>query len=335
MVVHSCNKVCGNEQSKITRQVSYYRPIKLRLVMPNLEKTGRLFYTDQYVITLPEGHKFPSRKYGLVRELLQSDGLFQFERAPLADPEILELAHDPNYVRSFIAGELTPAAMRRIGLPWSDVLVNRSRASVGATVSAANDAIAKGWGGTLGGGTHHAFRAEGAGFCIFNDVAVAIQSLRMQGKIKRAAVIDLDVHQGDGTAEIFADDPDVFTLSIHCQSNFPFRKQISKLDVALPDKVEDAEYLETLEPVLPQVFAFDPEIIFYQSGVDGLASDVLGRLSLTPQGLIERDRMVMTAVRDAGIPLVLTSGGGYSKPIELSAEAHANTYRTAWEVYFG
>jgi acetoin utilization deacetylase AcuC-like enzyme len=127
----------------------------------------------------------------------------------------------------------------------------------------------------------------------------------------------------------------VFTLSIHCQSNFPFRKQISKLDVALPDKVEDAEYLKTLESVLPQVFSFNPEIIFYQSGVDGLASDVLGRLSLTPQGLIERDRMVMTAVRDAGIPLVLTSGGGYSKPIELSAEAHANTYRTAWEVYFG
>jgi len=301
--------------------------------MENL-KIGRLFYTDQYVITLPEGHKFPARKYGLVRQILQADSRFDFERAPLADPETIELAHDPRYVRSFMAGEMAPAAMRRIGLPWSDVLVNRSRASVGATLSAAKDAMETGWGGTLGGGTHHAFRAEGAGFCIFNDVAVAIQWLRSQGKIKRAAVIDLDVHQGDGTAEIFAGDPEVFTLSIHCQSNFPFRKQVSKLDVALPDKVEDAEYLETLESALPRIFLFAPEVIFYQSGVDGLLTDVLGRLSLTPQGLIQRDRMVMRSVRDSGIPLVLTSGGGYSKPIELSAEAHANTYRTAWEVYF-
>jgi acetoin utilization deacetylase AcuC-like enzyme len=301
--------------------------------MGNL-KIGRLFYTDQYVITLPEGHKFPARKYGLVRQILQADSRFDFERAPLADPETIELAHDPGYVRSFMAGEMAPAAMRRIGLPWSDVLVNRSRASVGATLSAAKDAMETGWGGTLGGGTHHAFRAEGAGFCIFNDVAVAIQWLRSQGKIKRAAVIDLDVHQGDGTAEIFAGDPEVFTLSIHCQSNFPFRKQVSKLDVALPDKVEDAEYLETLESALPRIFLFAPEVIFYQSGVDGLLTDVLGRLSLTPQGLIQRDRMVMRSVRDSGIPLVLTSGGGYSKPIELSAEAHANTYRTAWEVYF-
>jgi acetoin utilization deacetylase AcuC-like enzyme len=301
--------------------------------MGNL-KIGRLFYTDQYVITLPEGHKFPARKYGLVRQILQADSRFDFERAPLADPETIELAHDPGYVRSFMAGEMAPAAMRRIGLPWSDVLVNRSRASVGATLSAAKDAMETGWGGTLGGGTHHAFRAEGAGFCIFNDVAVAIQWLRSQGKIKRAAVIDLDVHQGDGTAEIFAGDPEVFTLSIHCQSNFPFRKQVSKLDVALPDKVEDAEYLETLESALPRIFLFAPEVIFYQSGVDGLLTDVLGRLSLTPQGLIQRDRMVMTSVRDSGIPLVLTSGGGYSKPIELSAEAHANTYRTAWEIYF-
>jgi acetoin utilization deacetylase AcuC-like enzyme len=302
--------------------------------MENSGNNGRLFYTDQYVITLPDGHKFPVRKYGLVRQMLMADGLFHFERAPLAEPETLALAHDPDYVQNFMAGELPPAAMRRIGLPWSDVLVNRSRASVGATVSAAYDAIEHGWGGTLGGGTHHAFRAEGAGFCVFNDVAVAIQSLRKDGKIRRAAVIDLDVHQGDGTAEIFSHDPDVFTLSIHCQSNFPFRKQTSKLDVALPDKVEDNEYLNTLASVLPQVFGFGPDIIFYQSGVDALATDVLGRLSLTPQGLILRDRMVMNTVRDSGIPLVLTSGGGYSKPIELSAEAHANTYRTAWEIYF-
>ena len=180
--------------------------------------------------------------------------------------------------------------MRRIGLPWSEVLVNRAFASVGGTVSASLAAMAHGWGATLGGGTHHAFRSEGAGFCVFNDIAVAIQFLRKRGLIRRAAVIDLDVHQGDGTAEIFQDDPDVFTLSIHGESNFPFRKKKSRLDVPLPDGVEDAAYLRHLDEVLPAAFAFRPDIVFYQSGVDPLASDVLGRLSLTHEGLIARDR---------------------------------------------
>jgi acetoin utilization deacetylase AcuC-like enzyme len=151
--------------------------------------------------------------------------------------------------------------------------------------------------------------------------------------VRRAAVIDLDVHQGDGTADIFYLDPAVFTLSIHCQNNFPFRKKQSRVDVPLPDRVEDAEYLRRLDDVLPEVFRFRPDIIFYQSGVDGLSSDALGRLSLTHQGLIERDRRVMLAARNHGVPLVVTSGGGYSRPIELSAEAHANTYRTAWQVF--
>ncbi len=295
---------------------------------------GRLFFTDQYLITLPEGHKFPVRKYGLLRQLMIEDGGFHFERAPLAEPDTVCLAHDPDYVHGFISGQLPAATLRRIGLPWSEVLVKRSLASVGGTLSAAKDAMAYGWGGTLGGGTHHAFRAEGAGFCVFNDIAVAIQFLRHSGRIRRAAVIDLDVHQGDGTAEIFRDEPDVFTLSIHCQSNFPFRKQQSTLDIALPDKVEDDEYLRVLEGALPRIFDFQPEIIFYQSGVDALATDSLGRLSLTPEGLIKRDRTVMNAIRISGIPMVLTSGGGYSRPIELSAQAHANTYRTAWEIYF-
>ncbi len=223
--------------------------------------------------------------------------------------------------------------MRRIGLPWSEMLVQRAFASVGGTISAARLALELGWGCTLGGGTHHALRAAGAGFCVFNDIAVAIHVLRSGGLIRRAAVIDLDVHQGDGTAEIFENDPDVFTLSIHCESNFPFRKKQSRLDVALPDGVEDDEYLRRLDEVLPAIFAFRPDIIFYQSGVDPLASDVLGRLSLTPHGLMERDRMVMRAARSYGAPFVLTSGGGYSRPIELSAEAHANTYRMAWKMF--
>jgi acetoin utilization deacetylase AcuC-like enzyme len=296
---------------------------------------ARVFSADQYIITLPQGHKFPVLKYGLLRSLLQQEGQFHFETAPLAELATLDLAHDPAYVRAFVEGRLAPAVMRRIGLPWSEVLVKRALASVGGTISAALDAFAYGWGGTLGGGTHHAFRAHGAGFCVFNDIAVAIQFLRQAGKIRRAAVIDLDVHQGDGTAEIFAGDPAVFTLSIHCHNNFPFRKQRSSLDISLPDRMEDTEYLLQLDSALPRVFDFQPDIVFYQSGVDGLSTDRLGRLALTPQGLMERDRKVFRTARSQGVPLALTSGGGYSRPIELSAQAHANTYRTAWEVYFG
>jgi acetoin utilization deacetylase AcuC-like enzyme len=269
----------------------------------------------------------------MLRQMVEKEGLFQLEQSSPADAETVSLAHDPAYVAEFTAGTLAPQAVRRIGLPWSQLLVQRAFASVGGTISAALDAMEHGWGATLGGGTHHAFRSEGAGFCVFNDIAVAIQFLRQRGLIRRAAVIDLDVHQGDGTAEIFQDDPDVFTLSIHGQSNFPFRKKRSRLDVPLPDGVEDDVYLRHLDETLPAAFAARPDIVFYQSGVDPLASDVLGRLSLTPQGLIERDRRVFAAALSYGAPFVLTSGGGYSKPIALSAEAHANTYRTAWQMF--
>jgi acetoin utilization deacetylase AcuC-like enzyme len=293
----------------------------------------RIFSTDQYQITLPEGHKFPVSKYGILRDLLEKEGLFQLEQAAPAKAEIVALAHDPAYVAGFMEGSLPAPVIRRIGLPWSQLLVQRAFASVGGTISASLQALEHGWGATLGGGTHHAFRSEGAGFCVFNDIAVAIQFLRRRGPIRRAAVIDLDVHQGDGTAEIFKDDPEVFTLSMHGESNFPFRKKQSSLDVPLPDGVEDEEYLHRLDEVLPAAFGFRPDIVFYQSGVDPLASDSLGRLSLTPQGLIERDRMVFRAAIRFGAPFVLTSGGGYSRPIELSAHAHASTYRTAWHMF--
>jgi acetoin utilization deacetylase AcuC-like enzyme len=303
--------------------------------MEKITHRPSIFSTDQYQITLPEGHKFPILKYGMLRQIIKKEGLFQMERSSLADAETVALAHDPAYVAGFTAGTLPVQSMRRIGLPWSQVLVNRSFASVGGTVSASLQALERGWGATLGGGTHHAFRSEGAGFCVFNDIAVAIQFLRKRGLVRRAAVIDLDVHQGDGTAEIFQDDPDVFTLSIHGASNFPFRKKQSRLDVALADGVEDDAYLRHLDEVLPAAFASRPDIVFYQSGVDPLRSDVLGRLSLSPQGLIARDRRVFAAARRFGAPFVLTSGGGYSRPIELSAEAHANTYRTAREMFAG
>jgi acetoin utilization deacetylase AcuC-like enzyme len=220
--------------------------------------------------------------------------------------------------------------MRRIGFPWSPELVRRTLASVGGTLAASRDAMERGFGGNLAGGTHHAFRGEGAGFCVFNDLAVAILALRRDGLAGRAALIDLDVHQGDGSAAIFADDPAVLTLSMHGENNFPFRKQRSRIDVALADGTDDAEYLRQLQQVLPEVTAFRPEVIFYQSGVDALVGDRLGRLALTLDGLKQRDRLVLEVSR--AIPLVITLGGGYGDPIERTAEAHANTFRQALTV---
>jgi acetoin utilization deacetylase AcuC-like enzyme len=292
-----------------------------------------LFYTDQYTIPLPEGHRFPIQKYRLLRDLLAETGHFLFVPAPLADREIIELAHDPEYVTAFLDGTLPPQAIRRIGFPWSEGLVMRTLASVGGTLAATREALASGWGGNLAGGTHHAFRAEGSGFCVFNDIAVAVQWLRSTGRAKRIAVVDLDVHQGDGTAQTFQDEPDVLTLSVHCQVNFPFRKQQSKIDIALPEGLGDEEYLATLKLVLPRVFEFEPEIIFYQAGVDVLASDTLGKLALSPEGVARRDFEVISSVQRARVPLVITIGGGYSKPIELTAQAHATTYRTAYELF--
>ena len=290
-----------------------------------------LFYTDQYVIPLPEGHRFPITKYKLTRELLEPLERFRFEPASLADRETIELAHDPAYVTAFLEGTLSPQAMRRIGFPWSEGLVKRTLASVGGTLAATKEALATGWGGNLAGGTHHAFRGEGSGYCVFNDIAVAIQWLRAMRKVRRAAVVDLDVHQGDGTAQIFNEEAEVLTLSVHCEVNFPFRKQQSKIDVALAEGTGDEEYLRVLGEVLPRVFEFAPEIVFYQAGADPLYADGLGKLKLTHEGLLARDRMVMKSARERGIPLVITMGGGYAKPIELTAQAHANTYRAAAE----
>jgi acetoin utilization deacetylase AcuC-like enzyme len=292
-----------------------------------------LFHLDHYRIPLPEGHKFPSGKYGMLQALLAREPGFDLRPAPMAAQHTIELAHDPSYVKQFLQGELPAAAMRRIGFPWSELLAQRSLASVGGTIAAARQALATGFGATLGGGTHHALRAEGAGFCVFNDIAIAIQLLRQEGAVHRAAVVDLDVHQGDGTAEIFRNDSQVFTLSIHCRSNFPFRKQQSVLDLHLPDRTGDDAYLRHLDETLPEVIAFQPEIIFYQSGVDALRFDSLGRLALTHQGLRHRDLKVMHLAREHKIPLVLTLGGGYANPIEQSVQAHGQTYRVALAVF--
>lgn len=279
-----------------------------------------LYYCDHIEIPLPDGHRFPRRKYRLLRDRLAATGDFAFLPAPLAPLPAILRVHDERYVRAFLDGTLTPAEMRRIGFPWSEGLVGRTLSSVGCTLGSTAQAIETGWGGGLAGGTHHAFRAEGSGYCIFNDIAIAIEDLRARRRIRRAAVIDLDVHQGDGTAAIFEHDPDVLTISLHGRNNFPFRKQRSKIDVEFDDGTGDETYLACLADVLPEVERFTPEIVFYQAGVDALAADRLGKLSLTHEGLERRDAMVFQLCAGR-FPLVITLGGGYSEPIDATVES--------------
>jgi len=292
-----------------------------------------LFYTDHYTLPLPEGHRFPMAKYRMVRERLAATGRFDLTPAPMADIADIKRVHDVSYVDAVLAGTLPAPAQRRIGFPWSEGFVQRTLGSAGSTLAATEVALRSGWSGTLSGGTHHAFRAEGSGFCVFNDIAIAAQKLLDEGRVRRVAVIDLDVHQGDGTAEIFNGSGQVFTFSMHCQVNFPFKKQKSRLDVELSEGVGDDQYLATLGDSLSRVAEFRPEFVFYQSGVDVLASDTLGKLRLTPEGVRKRDRTVFQFVKELGTPIVLTQGGGYSKPIELTADAHATTFLTADQVF--
>jgi len=292
-----------------------------------------LFFCDHYPLPLPEGHKFPVAKYRMVRELLRGDERFELQEAPLATEQDLRRVHTEAYVRGFIDGTLDRGVVRRIGFPWSDGLVKRTLASAGGTLAATRKALETGFGGTLAGGTHHAFRDEGSGFCVFNDLAVAAEWARQCGGVKRIAIVDLDVHQGDGTASTFANDEGVFTLSLHGARNFPFRKQRSRLDVEFADGAQGEQYFPALNDALEQVWRFGPELILYQSGVDGLATDRLGRLSLTLGDLESRDQIVFGGALRRGIPIAVTMGGGYSEPVELTAEAHAQTFRTAAGVF--
>jgi acetoin utilization deacetylase AcuC-like enzyme len=294
-----------------------------------------LYYTDHYELPLPAGHRFPKEKYGLLREVLQRDSRFRFHPAPLATAEEVKLAHEPAYVDAFLDGRLDQAHMRRIGFPWSPPLVERTLASAGSTLAAARRAMEAGFAATLAGGTHHAFRAEGSGYCVFNDIAVAIESLRRTHGIRRAAVIDLDVHQGDGTASLFERDPEVLTISLHGCNNFPFRKRQSNIDIEFDDGTRDEDYLAALEGVLPRIAGFGAEVLFYQAGVDAHEADKLGRLALSFAGLAARDRMVFETARIAACPFVITLGGGYAEPISITVEAHANTFLSAADWWVG
>jgi len=296
----------------------------------------RVFISDRHPVPLPPGHRFPSEKYALLRtRVVESKvlGVEELLEAPLATREELLRAHTAEYVDAVFAGSLDAKRMRRIGLPWSPALVARARASVGAQLAAARAALQDGIAGALAGGTHHAHADFGAGYCVFNDIAVAARTLLGEGRVGRVAVVDLDVHQGDGNAAILGGDARVYLLSVHGRNNFPFRKVPSTVDVELADGTGDAEYLAALEGALPGVFAFAPELVFYQAGVDPLAEDTLGRLALTHAGLMARDRMVLSACRAHGVPVTLSLGGGYARPIELSVEAYVNTWRVAKSVF--
>jgi acetoin utilization deacetylase AcuC-like enzyme len=297
----------------------------------------RVFVTDGAPVpSLPPGHRFPAEKYALLRARVVADGVLaasQLHEATPATRAQLISAHEAGYVDAICDGSIDAARMRRIGLPWSPELVARARASVGAQLLAARAALDDGVSGALSGGTHHAHAAFGAGFCVFNDIAVAALTLLDERRVARVAVVDLDVHQGDGTAAILGSDRRAYLLSIHGAHNFPFRKVPSTMDVELADGTGDAEYLAALEQALPGVFAFAPDILFYQAGVDPLAEDRLGRLALTHAGLMARDRMVLAGGRARGVPVVLSLGGGYARPIMLSVEAYVNTWRVVREVF--
>jgi acetoin utilization deacetylase AcuC-like enzyme len=276
-------------------------------------------------------------KYGLLRQALLEGGLLSPEELVPAEPAALAAlarVHTARWVEAVLEGHLSESEVRRLGFPWSQALVLRSRAAVGGTCAAAAVALEQGFAGNLAGGTHHAFSDHGEGFCVFNDIAVSIRALQAEGRIARAAVVDLDVHQGNGTAAVFADDASVFTFSMHGQNNFPFRKQRSSLDVGLEDGTGDATYLDALYRHLPHVLdAAQPELVYYQAGVDPLAEDTLGRLSLSLAGLEARDRFVFESARHRDIPLVVTLGGGYARPLARTVAAHVGTYRAARAVY--
>jgi acetoin utilization deacetylase AcuC-like enzyme len=282
-------------------------------------------------VPLPEGHRFPMGKYALLSEALTKLG-WQIEKAPKASLEDLQRVHTSEYIQKWFDLSLTPQEERKLGLPQSQELLERSVASVGGTVAAMLQAFATlkdfqgGYGINLAGGTHHSFAERGEGFCVFNDLAVASRKAMAEGLAEKILIVDLDVHQGNGTAKIFEDEPNVFTLSVHGERNYPFQKEKSDLDIGLPDGTTDEQYLEILDKQLPRVFeSFEPDLVFLQAGVDVLAEDRFGRMNLSKEGVAERDGMVYQLCFDNSIPLVYTMGGGYQKEIEKIVEAHVGS----------
>ncbi len=289
------------------------------------------FYSDRFVLPLPAGHRFPMEKYRLLRERIGRTlpEIRLLEPEPLTD-EALAVAHSPDYIRRLVGGDLSRKEMMAIGFPWSPEMVERSRRSAGATVMACRAAFRDGVGINLAGGTHHAYRDRGEGFCCFNDAVVAARLMRREGLAAKCLVIDLDVHQGNGTAAMTRDDSNIFAFSMHGAENYPFVKEQSDLDIELPDGTGDAIYLESLRAALIQIRKqFTPGLVIYLAGADPFCDDRLGRLALTKAGLLARDQQVMEFVRGLGVPMAIAMAGGYGRTIQDTVDIHFQTVNCA------
>lgn len=296
----------------------------------------KVFYSDHFVLPLPEGHRFPMPKYSMLRERLAASSICGpgelREPEAVTDEEILR-AHHPDYLGRVVSGALTDKEVRRIGFPWSEGMVERSRRASGGTLGACLAALDDGFAANLAGGTHHAFADRGEGYCVFNDSAIATRALQAAGLVERVVVVDTDVHQGNGTAAIFSDDPTVFTFSIHGEKNFPFHKERSDLDVALPDGADNATFLDALAVGLDRALdASEPGLAIYLAGADPFVGDRLGRLSVTKAGLAERDRIVLEGCRERGIPVAVTMAGGYSEDVRDIVDVHFGSISLAAEM---
>ncbi|MGB5896994.1 MAG: histone deacetylase [Geitlerinemataceae cyanobacterium] len=296
-----------------------------------------IVHHPDYVAPLPPGHRFPMAKFGLLYQRLLADGIARPSQIvtpthPLR--EWIEWVHQPDYVNAYLNGTLDAKAQRRIGLPWTKELANRTCMAVGGTILTAQLALESGLACNTVGGTHHAFPDFGSGFCIFNDLAIAARWVQKQGLAKKVLIVDLDVHQGDGTAVIFQNDPTVFTFSMHCQENFPGKKQQSDLDVALPEGMEDDDYLRTLGEYLPDLLSqFQPDLVLYDAGVDPHAGDRLGKLALTDTGLFRREMQVLGTCVAGGYPVACVIGGGYAEDMPALVYRHSLLHRVAGDVY--
>ncbi len=296
----------------------------------------RIFYSSYYYADIGENHVFPIRKFELVCDKLLAEGTLQLSEIVAPEPAKIEdvaLVHTEDYISRLRNGTLTTKEVRKLGLPWSEALVRRSFLATSGTINAARCALENGVSSNLAGGTHHSFPDRGEGFCVLNDVAVAIRVLQREQLAKRFLIIDCDVHQGNGTAFIFEKDSSVFTFSIHGAKNYPLFKENSTLDIELPDRTGDAEYLETLNEALPRIFLHDPDIVFYLGGADPFEKDKLGRLGLTMEGLRKRDETVLSFAKDREVPIVTTMSGGYAADINDTVEIHSNTIRAVKKVF--
>ncbi|MTI20731.1 histone deacetylase [Fulvivirga sp. RKSG066] len=294
-------------------------------------------FSDKYLYKLPEGHRFPIEKYELVKEQLLHEGTIEpsqlYDPGLATDDQILKV-HTKDYWQSLRTLTLDKKAVRKIGLPVTEKSLNRARNSVAGTISAAHNALKSSVGVNLAGGTHHAYADHGEGFCVLNDIAISATDLINSRLVHKVLVVDLDVHQGNGTAKIFENNPDVFTFSMHGENNYPLHKEQSDLDIPLPYQCDDDTYLRLLQSHLPDLInSVQPDIIYFQAGVDVLASDKLGKLSLTRDGIKMRDQIVISSCKEQSIPLVITMGGGYSERLPDLVEAHCTTFRIAVSTY--